>query len=81
MEESIQIDPSKPEGIQRLRDIIANGGSGMVDLVWGPELNFMSEETIREGLGIPESGTDFNRLDKGIQNIRLWGNLQKGTYR
>jgi hypothetical protein len=71
MEESIQIDPSKPEGIQRLRDILANGGSGMMELVWGPDLNVMSTDAIYNGLGLVEpSGSD------NMVNVRLWGNVQ-----
>ena len=70
------IELKKPEGLERIREILANGGSGIVDIVWGPELNVTGEENIRNGLGIAESGNDFDRLDKSIQNIRLWGNVK-----
>lgn len=34
-----QIDPSTKEGMQRLRELLYNKESKIIDLVWGPDLS------------------------------------------
>jgi hypothetical protein len=62
-----QIDARNPEEFsKRIQEILTNGGSGMMDIIWGPALELD-----------PENLLNLQSLDDTIDKVTHWGTSEK----
>lgn len=80
-----QIDMRTEEGSKRLIELLTNGGSGMMDLIWGPELELGPQRAMPSSLGkikaehsqtvdlVFKNEESKKQLDEAIDKVRYWG--------